>query len=85
MSFNCPSFIFHYLIFYGKIASKPITTVKMWPQVLVAKMSMAKMLKQKYLEPVVTLVDVIPGTFCCVNTMTPKRHATLTHEVLSLN
>ena len=47
VSFNCPSFIFHYFIFYGKIASKPITAVKMCPQVLVEKMSMAKMLKAK--------------------------------------
>ena len=42
-------------------------------------------LKEKYLEPAVILVDVVPGTLCCVNTMTPKRHATLTHEVPSLN
>ena len=47
VSFNCPSFILHYFIFYGKIASKPITAVKMCPQVLVEKMSVTKMLKAK--------------------------------------
>ena len=51
--FNVPFKIFHYFIFYSKIALWPISyMVKMCAvKMLVAVMSMAKMLTGKYLEP----------------------------------